>query len=1709
MNQVSSISELNPATASVLRRFATRRRRLVWVRAIAMGLLTLAISLVGLMIADTVWLLPTSVRILLSCVAYLLTAATVVWMTVRFLRLDDVRDIARQLESVEPRLRENLLSAVELASEDSSFDSADFRDRLQRVVAFRAAGMNVAALLPLEMVRSWLTAAVCVLLLGLFLLFVPPLQFGRRMVRVMVPAMTIQRASLTQVEIISPDPASGFGASGDATAIIARVSNLRERDWGIWDHGDRVSLQFRSNDAAIREVPMVARGSESGDRYSANLMLGDSPVQYRIVAGDAVTLWNTLTPLARPYAIDFKKQYQFPAYARLPDLTVQEDHGDVEALEGSTVTMTVTFDQPVVDAIITMGRQQKKVDLVPIDAVKPGGPATLFEATLPVHHSLQYQVDAVSVHSNLSNPFGRLHTITPLVDVPPTVRWDDSMSKTSVVSPTDVLSLSAEIFDDLPIDRLVQKAVVNGRDLPMVPIELEPDQRRHSVSTNWDLTQLDKPLSRGDRVRTHWVAIDRQGQMFDSEPLEFLIAEPGFDVDRHDSLTQLHQIVSSIRDWHTKLDRQPAPANIMAATEALVRVQQALSSWTNDADTKSPIVLASLQQIGVALLDWKTLAEENSPSDVPDQPQVQTPSSDRLAQWIQQSASAMLSHAVTVAAVEDAMAIQQSLEKLPPVQAVGTGDRRKRLLSVVASRLRDVETLVQSHSDLLLDSTAEHWKQWTNWTRDWNAEKWTTLDQAEFDAFLVELDRQVRREMFDQQLIASLPENVRELNRSTRTIDSMIRLLSDLESLLNRVEGQADMATGHPDADLRYIADLNLLARALQAIGEEGKLAAYPEIAPAFRILTAAHLIQQGRRRLARLAAAERRVNDSAVARFEHPAVLERYSVAMEHAIELVRSSERTQGFAVDDSIVEKIATTQVGQDFAAARERMSRRRWSSDDVSSDDVISGNHALRRMVKTLDQSMRLLQPTIAKARRVIEQFAPSIAQLARQAAEQASAGEGTDAADEVIDALNDFANNIDLLSEAQREMSRDADSAAAQIQRSKSQADDPALSDAEREAAIGALADALQRTADHFQNAADGNDVSQSRQPLRSGEQDAALTQMLDDRSRRLEPLAKASGKSPRELLQQLEEQLRRNESLQDALDELTADMEQAASTDLERWIQEQDEIQHRLQNADPQIGERMRRANMDLNAALQSIQAVQDSLIEGAVRASDWANAIETKTDLQAAKQTITQAMEPLAGLNPTTDTIDAIASAAIDSRSGLQDAVAALRPVMDQANDAMGENLHQSERGRFQQQQSMERFQREVRRQQLDSNRKVEAFWIEQRKAAKERVIAARRNRRSDLRDAAIQTQRFAEDRLQEVDVEQRQLERQKMAKLDQPNPAAQLMREMLGQAEQAIKQIEQQLAATGSQVNAPEPMQVATDDATRLAQRQGELSQNLQVTGRDLTRTARHQQRLGKTGPAKQLNASASEIIQGAKNASDNATRDLESVSDDPSRATDANQQMASAGEAMAAAKQRLSDRSATESDVSQTARQFAETLDELDQAISAENENANADASGSEGENENGDSGEGAGAEADPSQTAASVSPTLQLALGSFSQEMARLRQQQADATAGESNAASEPSGQAKSSPPGSDSGQSDSGGQADSGQATPGDPPGGPSVSIDSVDLRGDDWGQLRSRIEDANSSASRVMIPAQYRQEIEAYFRTIAEEGTRQRRSPRP
>ncbi len=145
----------------------------------------------------------------------------------------DVRRIARQFESAVPRFNEQLLSAVELSEPESSNGSDRFRQWLQDQTARRVAGIDVRTLLPLELIRPWLAAAVVVVLATIFLLLVPKVQFGRRLARAILPGAAIQRAALTQIQITKPSPASDSVAEGDTIGVVAKISGPNGQDCAI------------------------------------------------------------------------------------------------------------------------------------------------------------------------------------------------------------------------------------------------------------------------------------------------------------------------------------------------------------------------------------------------------------------------------------------------------------------------------------------------------------------------------------------------------------------------------------------------------------------------------------------------------------------------------------------------------------------------------------------------------------------------------------------------------------------------------------------------------------------------------------------------------------------------------------------------------------------------------------------------------------------------------------------------------------------------------------------------------------------------------------------------------------------------------------------------------------------------------------------------------------------------------------------------------------------------------------------------------------------------------------------------------------------------------------------------------------------------------------------------------------------------------------
>jgi hypothetical protein len=68
----------------------------------------------------------------------------------------DERQMARLFEHAEPKLREDLISAVELGVVGAEvFDSMEFRELLQSDVASRVEGLEVDALLPMELIQRY------------------------------------------------------------------------------------------------------------------------------------------------------------------------------------------------------------------------------------------------------------------------------------------------------------------------------------------------------------------------------------------------------------------------------------------------------------------------------------------------------------------------------------------------------------------------------------------------------------------------------------------------------------------------------------------------------------------------------------------------------------------------------------------------------------------------------------------------------------------------------------------------------------------------------------------------------------------------------------------------------------------------------------------------------------------------------------------------------------------------------------------------------------------------------------------------------------------------------------------------------------------------------------------------------------------------------------------------------------------------------------------------------------------------------------------------------------------------------------------------------------------------------------------------------------------------------------------------------------------
>ena len=433
-------------------------------------------------------------------------------------------------------------------------------------------------LLPWRLVAVPLLAAAAAVAIWGVALAVPAWQSPRRIARVLLPVAKIERASSVQVVIRQPDPPDRSVAVADFVTVLADVTAAGDSPVAVsiqWHDADR-RRGIESMDPAVGEQPPPGTAIP----FTGTIPAGSAPLRYRLLAGDAETLWHTLTPVPRPQLRGIEAIIEGPSYAAveprrrrfepLPPgvpVTGQPDRWTIEAIAGSRVTVIATFDQPVLRARGTLveGLATGPSDLLDGETIG----SDQIQWRVPIERDGQFRIAATSAVTGLDNPFLTPIWLRAIQDGPPTIRWRKPAGSLAIVSPDAALDWTGEVYDELPVDLVAQQvlgpvAAVLERPLRRVaddppstrPVDNQPVAS--VVPVGWDMADplagtagwtAATPFDPGTRVRTRLVAVDRAGQRGYSSWVDVLIAGQSVDPDRYERPKRLADAVLPAAAW--------------------------------------------------------------------------------------------------------------------------------------------------------------------------------------------------------------------------------------------------------------------------------------------------------------------------------------------------------------------------------------------------------------------------------------------------------------------------------------------------------------------------------------------------------------------------------------------------------------------------------------------------------------------------------------------------------------------------------------------------------------------------------------------------------------------------------------------------------------------------------------------------------------------------------------------------------------------------------------------------------------------------------------------------------------------------------------------------------------------------------------------------------------------------------------------------------
>jgi hypothetical protein len=154
----------------------------------------------------------------------------------------------------------------------------------------------------------------------------------------------------------------------------------------------------------------------------------------------------------RPHIKNFRKVFTYPAYTELQSDETLENHGDVEAWEGTVVEISANLSQSVKSGSYEfqwVEKEDEKREII------PSSNGLVLQTYIKLRNPGTYRIKNLLDQSlNWKGRPSSLFEISVKPDLPPAIQWVEPKERDMLVAPNDLLTFSAYAKDDLGLARI-------------------------------------------------------------------------------------------------------------------------------------------------------------------------------------------------------------------------------------------------------------------------------------------------------------------------------------------------------------------------------------------------------------------------------------------------------------------------------------------------------------------------------------------------------------------------------------------------------------------------------------------------------------------------------------------------------------------------------------------------------------------------------------------------------------------------------------------------------------------------------------------------------------------------------------------------------------------------------------------------------------------------------------------------------------------------------------------------------------------------------------------------------------------------------------------------------------------------------------------------------------------------------------------------------